>query len=212
MNGLFWLNQAISESLRDTSFNRKCAVSLVEGNNYKDINVLIEALTKEEESVALVSSNILFEISKIKPALLENEVKSFANVFNSRANDALLNNCLGILTSLAPTKHNEIYKYVDKISDQLQNDDVNITDRLIDLLAEIAKYSKENHQEICMVMKFILLHCPASDFFGYVEKVLPLVDKMNCEEFRNVLLIRKQDLKSSGKRKVQKILSAEIFT
>ncbi|MEW6469805.1 MAG: hypothetical protein AB1458_12815 [Bacteroidota bacterium] len=165
MNGLFWLNQAISESLRDTTFARKCAVSLVEENNYKDIKVLIEALTKEEENVALVSSNILFEISKIKPALLENEVKSFANVFNSRASNVLLNNCLGILTALAPTKHDEIYKYADKISDQLQNDDVNITDGLIDLLAELAKYSKDNnHQEICMVLKFVLLHCPDSNF------------------------------------------------
>ncbi len=211
MNGLFWLNQAISESLRDTTFNRKYAVSLVEENNCKDINILIEALTKEEESVALMSSNILFEISKIKPALLENEVKSFANVFNGRASNALLNNCLGILTALAPTKHREIYKYSDKISYQLQNDDVNITDGLIDLLAEIAKYSKENHQEICMVLKFVLLHCPVSDFFRYVEKVLPIVDKMNCEEFRNVLTLRKQEFNIAGQKKVDEILSDSIF-
>ena len=211
MNGLFWLNQMISESLRDTTFSKKCATSLVEENNYKDINIFIKAVVTEDETTALMSSNILFEVSKIKPSLLEGEVKSFAKVFNKRGNNILLNNCLGILTALAPAKHNEIYKYIDKISDQLQNDDVDITDGLIDLLTVLAKYSKENHQEICMVLKFVLLSCPVSDFIRYVEKVLPIIDRINCEEFRNVLSLRKQELKLSGQKKIEEILSAGIF-
>lgn len=211
MYGLFWLNQVISEALRDTTFSRKCAASLVEENNFKNINILIEALVAEDETAAVISSNILFEVSKIKPSLLEGKVKSFAKVFNSKASNALLNNCLGILTALAPAKHDEIYKYADKISYQFQNDDVNITDGLIDLLTVLAKYSEENRQEICMVLKFVLLHCPVSDFIRYVEKVLPIVDRTNCDEFRNVLSLRKQELKLSGKKRIEEILSAGIF-
>jgi len=212
MTGMFWLSKIKTELPYDTSFSRKCAYTIIKENKHEDIETLIKALLEEDENVALICSNILFEISQIKPSMLETEVSFFIKIFEKEKNN-IHHNCIRILTALVPIKHKEIYKGLNNISDAFFNGEDGVKNGFVELLVALAMISSDYYKECCSALKVILEYYPPDNIISYAEKVLPVIDKTNCEDFKEILNQRKHELNTSGQKAIERILSSSrLFT
>jgi len=209
-------DQKLFENLRKSTFpnqelSKAFTEQIVEGKSLDTIANLSRAITGEDKMVALFSSDILAGVSRLNPSLIENELGQVIRIFTEKRESQLLNNCLDILIALAPKHHIEIYQATALISEQLVYEDLKIMDKLIELLAVLAKYSAENHLEICMIIKIVITDCAPSDFVRYTEKILPAIDKTNCREFQSILLKRKPELNDLDQKKIDAILGDIFF-
>lgn len=203
---MLWFNQLLSNLTHDAAFSKKCAAALVEEKRYADIKILISALEEENENACLISSGILYEVSQINPSLLEKEIDSFIKICVGEK-EILYNNSLRILIALAPAKHKKIFKKLDVISDVILKDGDDVRDSFLALLVVLAKISSDYYKEICHALRVVLEISPSDAFIVCAEKILPVVDKTNCEDLKKILMRRKKDLHISDQKKVDRILS-----
>lgn len=198
--------QISSDMAHDTAFHKKCAAALVEEKRYADIKILISALEEENENAGIIYSGILYEVSQINPFLLERGIDSFIKICAGERK-MLYKNCLRILIALAPAKHRKIFRKLDVISDVILKGDDEVLDNFLELLVVLAQISPDYYKEICQALRVILEISPSDAFISCVEKILPLVNKTNCEYFQKILMNRKKDLTKSDQKAVDRFLS-----
>jgi len=185
-------NLALALEIADTA-DTKAVVALVENLNHKNKNIQSDCI------------KVLYEIGAIAPDLIADYSDNFLALLYHK-NNRLQWGTMTALHAIASVKPNEIYENLPLILDAADKGSVITRDNAVNILITLAAFPKYAEDTFVLLLEQ-LQKSPPNQLPMYAERVLPVIDDKNKEDFVRVLRARLSDIEKESKRKrVEKVI------
>jgi HEAT repeat protein len=169
------------------------------------IKEIVGGLSDKKKQVANDCIKVLYEVGERNPKLIADYVLDFIELLKSKEN-RLVWGGMTALSTIASLKPKEIYENFDTIFHAYENGSVITRDNSISDFAKLAKADKEYEKVIFPILTEHLRTCRPKEVGQHAERAFICVNKDNAEEFKTVLLQRRDDLTDSQKARLDKLL------
>lgn len=181
------------------------ATLLCNTKDFEGIKEIVEGLRNKKKEVANDCIKVLYEIGERNPELISEYVIEFIQLLKSQ-NNRLVWGGMTALSKIVHLKYKEVYEYIGDIKKAYENGSVITVDNAISVFAELCKADKKHGIEI---FEFIIKHlgkCRPGQVCQHSERAFVCVDSKNYKEFKDVLLIRKESLTDTQKKRINKLI------
>jgi hypothetical protein len=196
---------AYSLGRNDEEPNIELAKKLIKTKNKKGINEIIDGLNNPKEQIANDCVKVLYEIAGTNPELVVEYTGKFIQLLKSR-NCRLIWGSMTALAKIVPLNSEEIYKNLDIIVKAYEKGKVITVDNSISVFAELVKADKKYTKKIFPIILEHLKKCRPKEVGQHAERAFVCINKNNSEEYKNILLKRRETLTDAQKKRVNKLL------
>jgi hypothetical protein len=196
---------AISLGRRDDVPNQELAKELVESEDKKDIEELVENLNNKDNNIQSDCIKVLYEIGYLDPELIAGYTDIFIHLLRSKNNRLVWGGMIA-LSAIAEVRPDVLFEQRDEIIRAIDHGSVITVDRGIQTLAIVASKDDAYRKELFPYLLNHLTTCRPKDVAQHAEKTLVAVDMDNKRKFMEVLETRMEDLKPSQEKRVKKTI------
>ena len=189
----------------DEEPNINLAVELVKKNSKSGVLEIVNGLKSAQVQTANDCIKVLYEIGERKPELIADFASDFIELLHSR-NNRLVWGGMTALTFIADLKPDEIYKKRESIIRAYNRGSVITIDNSITVFAKLIKANKTYAKTITPILLNHFQKCRAKEIPQHIERAFLCINANNCEEFKDVLQKRYNELTDSQKKRVDKII------
>lgn len=201
------LNKLASQLERnDEQPNIELAYELVKENNVEGIKEIIESLLCGNKKIKQDCIKVIYEIGKLKPELISEDVLVFIELLKS-PNNRLVWGAMQVISTIATLSSGVLMDHLHSIKLAIKMGSVITVDKGILTLAKLATVNEEYNEQIFPFLLEHLKTCRTKEIPQHAESTLIAVTDKNKMEFIKVLQEREQYLTVPQKKRVKKILT-----
>lgn len=189
----------------DEEPNISLAVQLCRTEDAEGIKEIAGGLRDKKKQVANDCIKVLYEIGERNPKLIADYVLDFIELLKSKEN-RLVWGGMTALSAVASLRAKEIYENFDTVFHAYESGSVITRDNSISVFAKLARADKEYERVIFPVLTQHLRTCRPKEVGQHAERAFLCVNKDNAEEFKAVLMQRREDLTDSQKARLDRLL------
>ena len=193
------------QNRRDAIPDQELARELSETENKSGIKEIAENLWNSNKNIQSDCIKVLYEIGYLKPELITEYADDFLKLLKSKNNRMVWGGMIAISTvsKLIPEK---LFQHLSEIVDAVEKGSVITVDAGIKTLSNIASANEKFNQKIFPFLLKHLENCRPKEVAAHSEFISVALSEDNKEKFKSVLLKRKENLKPSQIKRVEKIL------
>ena len=190
---------------RDEAPNQKLAEEIVDGNDRRAVDELVENLSNKDQSIQSDCIEVLYEIGERKPELIADRTQDFGRLLSSK-NNRLVWGAMTALDAVATLNPKGVYDLLPLVIAATKSGSVITRDHGVAIFAKLAK--EERYAGICLPLLLEQLKAsPDNQFPMYAEMSTSLISETNKKDFIKVFKHRMGRLKKkSQKKRVEKLL------
>lgn len=196
---------ASRQGRRDDKPNKDLAKQLADEGNKSGIREIAENLSSNELAVQSDCIKVLYEVGYLNPSLIAEYLQAFLIFIKSKVN-RLVWGGMTALSTIASHKADELFPHIEYIKHAVTEGSVITRDSGITTLAGIGSVCEDYRKGVLPFLLDILIICRPKEVPSYAEKILPIVDKLNCDPFVQALEERMLSLSERQTRCVQKVI------
>jgi hypothetical protein len=196
---------AHAQGRRDEVPNQELAKELAEARDEAGIREIIAGLKSKDRKVNNDCIKVAYEIGYIVPELISAYADEFLALLRSR-NNRLVWGGMTALATIAEIKADDLYEERDAIIKAIEKGSVITQDSGIRVLASVAAQKRAYRTELFPYLLVHLETCRPKDVAQRAEKIVMAVDAENKAEFIAVIEKRKQYLKPSQVKRLEKVV------
>jgi len=198
---------ASMQGRKDDIPNQELAREIAQNQDEEAIRVIVQNLENKDKNIQSDCIKVLYEIGYINPQLIQQYVDEFLMLIDSKNNRLVWGGMIA-LSTIATLKSDRIFEAIDKIYHAIKNGSVITVDNGIKTLARIASVKEEYNREIFPFLIKHLKTCRPKDIPQHAEFISVAVTNHNKSEFLKVLEQRKEILKPSQLKRVNKVINS----
>jgi hypothetical protein len=190
---------AASLNRRDEVPNQELARKIVQSNDRKAVQELIDNLQNKNKSIQGDCMKVLYEIGAKKPALIKDYIFDFVSLLHSKNNRLAWGGMMALnyITSVNPAA---IYKLLPKLIDAANTGSVITRDNLVTILIKLEMQVEFKGKGFPLLIDQ-LTDCPTNQLALYAENAIPVIDESNKLQLIRILEQRLPEMESESKRK-----------
>ena len=196
---------ASSLGRRNQEPNKKLAHELCESRDEKAIAELVDNLDDGDKLIQSDCIAVLENIGYIDHKLISQYVDKFLQLLSSRNNRMIWGSMI-VLSSIALDTADMIFTRLDIIMKTIEKGSVITVDNGIAVLSKVSSVKESYEKEIVPYLLKHLKTCRLKEVGQYSEKCMIAINSKNKEQFKEVLLKRLENLSSSRKARVMKVI------
>jgi hypothetical protein len=193
------------QNRRDDIPNQQLAKAIAEIEDSEAIKELVENLDNRDKNIQSDCIKVLYEIGYVKPRLIQQYVNSFLKLLSSKNNRLVWGGMIA-LSTIATLKADRIFEQIDQILKAIKNGSVITVDYGIKTLSKVASVKEEYNKKIFPYLIEHLRSCRPNEIPRHAESILVAITNDNKSEFLKVLRERKDILKPSQVKRVDKVI------
>ncbi len=196
---------AFSLDRRDEVPNQELAQDLAEKKDHKGIGEIAANLWNKEKKIQANCIKVLYEIGYIAPELIGDYSADFLKLLKSPNNRMVWGGMIA-LSTIAGIKAPEIFKNLDLIRETMEKGSVITVDSGIKALSIAASKDNKYRKKIFPHLLDYLNNCRPKQIPMYAEFVFRAVDRRNKQDYLQVLEKRRDVLKSTQLKRIDKVV------
>ncbi len=196
---------ASSLGSRDEVPNQELALELCEGRNRADIEELVENLSSKSGAIQSDCIKALYEIGYREPQLISQYVEEFFTLLKSK-NNRLVWGAMIALLAIASEKPDEIYAEIGVVLKAIHEGSVITVDNGISVISRVSSTREDYEKQLVPYLLKHLETCRPKEVGQHAEKSIIATNERNKEKFEAVLQQRLDDLTTSQKARVNKVI------
>jgi len=190
---------------RDEMPNQELASAIVQANDSKAIEELIENLDHKNRDIQSDCIKVIYEIGAIKPELIAGFSAALIALLD-RKNNRLQWGAMTALDTIVAIKPKVIYEALPKIIAVADKGSVITNDHCVGIMIKLCVI-KEYSEDAFSLLNERLLKSPDNQLPMYAENALPVINAKNNVVFVNMLLSRINGIEKESKRsRVEKVI------
>jgi len=193
------------QNRRDDIPNQQLAKAIAEIEDSEAIKELVENLDNRDKNIQSDCIKVLYEIGYVKPRLIQQYVDSFLKLLSSKNNRLVWGGMIA-LSTIATLKADRIFEQIDQILEAIKKGSVITVDYGIKTLSRVASVKGEYNRKIFPYLVEHLRSCRPKEIPQHAESISVAVTDDNKSEFLKVLRERKDILKPSQVKRVDKVI------
>lgn len=196
---------ATSLNRRDEIPNIELAAEIAQKGSKMSVGELTLGLSHKVKAIRYDCIKVLYEIGKIKPALISDSYRLFVAMLESSDN-RMQWGAMTALACLAAEYPREIYTSLEKIAKAADKGSVITRDQYVNILITLSATERMTKTTIPLLFDQ-LRSCPVNQLPMYAENSIPVINNANRELFIDVLSGRLDGIeKESGRKRVAKVI------
>lgn len=196
---------ATSLGRRDEIPNQELAQEIVDANDGKAIDELIENLSNKNKSIQSDCIKVLYEVGERNPKLIAGNHNDFSKLLTSK-NNRLAWGAMTALDSITAVNPKGVHSLLSQIIKAADSGSVISRDHAVGILSKLAKM-KEFASSCLPLLLEQLKKCPNNQFPLYSEMSLPVINETNRKAFVKLFMKRLGGLqRKSQKKRVERVL------
>ena len=195
---------ACSQNRKDEILNQQLAKQLANNKNIDGIKEIAENLWNKDRNIQNDCLKVLYEIGYINPELVGDYIFDFLRLLKSKNNRLVWGGMIA-LSTIAEIKSKEIFDNLDEILNAIEKGSVITVDNGIKTLSKVASTKKEYGIRIFPYLINHLKNCRPKEIPMHAKFIMYAVNSDNKNEFAEILEKRKNILKPSQVKRIEKI-------
>jgi len=190
---------------KDEAPNLALAREIATTADKKAVETLVENLSHKNKNIQSDCIKVLYEIGVVAPGLIADYSDNFLVLLNHK-NNRLQWGAMTALHAIASVKPDKVYENLPLILDAADKGSVITKDNAVNILITLAPNPKYAEDAFALLLEQ-LQKSPPNQLPMYAERVLPVIDDKNKEDFVRVLRARLSDIeKESTRKRVEKVI------
>ncbi|WP_214225069.1 hypothetical protein [Pedobacter sp. B4-66] len=190
---------------RDEIPNQELANAIVQANDSKAVEELIENLYHKNKDIQSDCIKVIYEIGTVKPELIADFSNELTTLLDHK-NNRLQWGTMMALNTIVAVKSKVIYEALPKIIDVADKGSVITNDHCVGIMIKLCAI-KEYSDDVFLLLNERLLKSPDNQLPMYAENALPVINAKNNIVFVNTLLSRIKGIEKESKRaRVEKVI------
>lgn len=190
---------------RDEVPNQELARHLAETADHDGIREIAAGLSHRNSSVRSDCLKVLYEISYIDPALIEEYTPEFLGLLRSK-NNRMVWGAMIALAAVSARKAAEVWQRIDDVLRAVHSGTVITVVWGVRVLAAVASANAEYRERLFPVLLEQLRTCIPRDVPTHAESALPAIDDGNRQQFAALLHSRESEMSASQLARLRKVL------
>lgn len=196
---------ASMQNRKDDVPNQELAKEIAKNKDSAAIKEIVENLYNGKKNIQSDCIKVLYEIGYIDPSLIQKYVDDFLKLLGSKSNRLVWGSMIA-LSTIATLKADKIYENIDMIYSSVKQGSVITVDGGIKTLARVASVNNQFNRHIFPFLMEHLKNCRSKEIPQHSESISVAVNSENSSEFLKVLENRKDGLKTSQLKRVNKVI------
>lgn len=201
---------AFYQGRRDEIPNQELAKELAQKEDKDGIQEIADNLWNENKSIQSDCIKVLYSIGYLKPILIADYIKDFLKLLNNKNNRMVWGSMIALET-ISLIKHEDIWMDIDNIIETIKKGTVITQVWGIKLLANLSTINTKYHTKLYPILFDYLRDCRPIDFPTRTETLLKVLNDDNFNEFNNIINNKKDELKDSQLKRLNKILKNQDY-
>lgn len=202
---------ASSQGLTGSEANITLAEEIASSANRDAVEELAGLLKQKDRKLQSDAIKTLYEIGYRNPELIAPYCANFLALLSSK-NNRLVWGAMAALTTIAPIKHDEVFKALNVILDAVNSGSVITIDCGVDILAKLNRFDAYHNTTDPLLMEQ-LSKCPIKQLPSYAEKAVNHLGNHSKEGYLNIITNRLPECeKESQQKKLEKLLRTQPTT
>jgi hypothetical protein len=198
-------NLSTLQNRRDEVPNQLLAKKIVEKNDKKAINELVENLQNKNKGIQGDCIKVLYEIGAVKPVLIAEYAADLIAALDSK-NNRMQWGAMIAIDYITLEKPEWVYKSLNKLAQITDKGSVITRDHYVNILIQLCTI-KKYAGKIFSLLNEQLLTCPTNQLAMYAERSLPAINETNKKTFLRTISSRLDEIDSVPKRKrIEKVI------
>ncbi len=193
------------QNRRDSVPDQDLAKELAATKDKTAIKEIAENLRNENKNIQSDCVKVLYEIGYLDPTLIGNYFDDFLKLITGKNNRLVWGGMIA-LSTISKLKAKELFPHLETIKKVIEKGSVITVDSGISTLSEIASAKIEYNIKIFPYLIDQLKKCRPKSVAMYSEFVVSAVNDQNKKYFVDVLNSRKEELKLTQLKRVEKLL------
>jgi hypothetical protein len=196
---------ATSLKRRDEEPNIAVAEKIAKKNDKQGVAELMELLHKKDKNIQHDCIKALYEVGRLKPALIAPYKKEFLALLKSK-NNRLQWGAMTALGTLTAEDPKGMYGVLPQIMDAAEKGSVITRDHCVNILLGLYAV-KDYSKKVFPLFIEILLSCPVNQLAMYADNALPVINAGDKKQFGEALYTRLPDIeKDTMRKRIDKVL------
>lgn len=190
---------------RDEMPNQELAKAIVQANDSKAVEELIQNLHHKSKDIQSGCIKVIYEIGILKPELIADFTVELIALLNNK-NNRLQCGAMTALDTIVAIKPKLIYEALPQIIAVADIGSVITNDHCVGIMIKLCAI-KEYSEDVFSLLNERLLKSPDNQLPMYAENALPVINAKNNVVFVNTLLLRINGIEKESKRsRVEKVI------
>lgn len=197
----------LSSSLgrKDQEPNKELAQELCEKRDEESIAQLVANLSNSDKRIQSDCIAVMEYIGYSNPELIAQYVDTFLQIVTSK-NNRMVWGAMIALSTITLEKADDVFNNIDIIFTAIEHGSVITIDNGISVIAKVASANETYEKKLVPWLLEHLSLCRTKEVGQHAEKSIIAMNERNKEQFIQILSKRMEELSSSQKTRVRKVL------
>lgn len=185
--------------------NQALAATLAAQNDKAGVREVVTLLHHPTKDIQHDSIKVLYEIGRLKPAMISTHLPEFLHLLSSK-NNRMQWGAMAAIDSITENLPEKIYESLPLIINAADIGSVITRDHAVFILVKLCGFKKYAADAFELLLSQIR-NCPANQLPMYAEKSLPLINGANKASFVSCLRSRLHEMPTAAKQaRVEKVI------
>jgi len=187
--------------------NQELAKEIAKNRDSSAVKEIVKNLWNKDKNIQSDCIKVLYEIGYIEPHLTRQYVDDFLKLLRSKNNRLVWGGMIA-LSTIATLEADKIFERIEEIFDVIKKGSVITVDNGIKTVARVASVNDQYSKKIFPFLMSHLRTCRTKEIPQHAESISVAVTDDNKVEFLKILEERKDALKPSQLKRVNKVIKS----